>query len=175
MPASKNRPVRAARSSTRHGRNNADNGKGVALYHVMRAEEDFETTADILFQIVKKAAREFPGRPRYLFLDVEGHRNAAGGYDADAYELYSSFIPGYLGQFLTEIPLINGRARRDGQREDMPDHLVISRGGASEGRADRLREQASRTGMSVWDADTGNTVHPDGTVTPQTQVGSTEE
>jgi hypothetical protein len=90
-----------------------DAGKGVALYHVMRADEDFETTADILFQIVRKAAREFPGKPRYLYLDVEGHRNSAGGYDADAYELYSSFILGYLGQFLTEVPLISGRARRD--------------------------------------------------------------
>jgi hypothetical protein len=141
----------------------------------MRADEDFETTADILFQIVKKAAREFPGKPRYLFLDVEGHRNAAGGYDADAYELYSSFIPGYLGQFLTEIPLIGARARRDGQREDMPDHLVISPGGASAGRIERLLEQASRTGMPIWDADTGNTVHPDGTVTPPAQAGSSEE
>jgi hypothetical protein len=175
MPVSRKRPVRAARSSTRRGSDHAGEGKGVALYHVMRADEDFETTADMLFQVVKKAAREFPGKPRYLFLDVEGHRNAAGSYDADADELYSSFIPGYLGQFLTEIPLINARARRDSQREDMPEHLVISPGGASEGRTERLREQASRTGLPVWDADTGNTMHPDGTITLPTQAGSTEE
>lgn len=174
MPVSKKRPTRAARSS-KLPETDAVKDKGIALYHVMRADEDFETTADILFQIVRKAALEHPGKPRCLFFDVEGHRNAAGGYDADAYELYSSFIPGYLGQFLTEIPLIRGRARRDGQQEDVPNHLVISPGRASEGRAERLSEQASRTGVPIWDADTGSTVHPDGTVTSRGQAGSTGE
>jgi len=173
MPASKKRPTRATRSSKR-GEPDASKEKGIALYHVMRTDEDFETTADMLFQIVKKAAREYPGKPRYLFFDIEGHRNAAGGYDADAYELYSSFIPGYLGQFLTEIPVMGGRARRHGQREDMPDHLVISPGGTSEGRTERLSEQASRTGMPIWDADTASTVHPDGTITSPEQTRLTE-
>jgi hypothetical protein len=175
MPVSKKRPGRAARSSSWRQASNADKDKGVALYHVMRSDEDFETTADILFQIVKNAAREFPGKPRYLFFDVDGHRNEAGGYDADAYELYSSFIPGYLGQFLTEIPLMKGRARRAGQSEDVPDHLVISPGGSSEGRMERLREQASRTGMPVWDADSGSTVHLDGTIASPAQAGPIEE
>ncbi|MEU7577077.1 hypothetical protein AB0B50_05660 [Streptomyces sp. NPDC041068] len=61
--------------------------KGIALYHDMRVEEDFTKCATRLFSILKQAAAASPGAPRYLFLDIQGHRNAAGGYDADALEI----------------------------------------------------------------------------------------
>ncbi|RZU24553.1 hypothetical protein EV645_0196 [Kribbella rubisoli] len=108
--------------------------KGVALYHDMRAEEDFTKCATRLFSILQKAAVASPSAPRRLYLDVQGHRNAAGGYDADAAEIIQEFLLGYLSPYLTEIRTPLYHARNPGpQREDIPDILHIQ---------DRGREHA---------------------------------
>ncbi|MFH8375803.1 hypothetical protein ACH4A7_20015 [Streptomyces cyaneofuscatus] len=85
--------------------------KGIALYHDMRVEEDFAKCATRIFSILKKAAATSPGAPRYLYLDIQGHRNAAGGYDADAFEIIQEFLMGFLSPYLTEIstPLYQAR------------------------------------------------------------------
>ncbi|MFC1432474.1 HNH endonuclease [Streptacidiphilus sp. N1-3] len=99
---------------------------GIALYHDMRVEEDFNKCATRLFTILKKAAAERPGAPRYLYLDIQGHRNAAGGYDADALEIIREFLLDFLGPYVTEIstPLYRARNPKP-QREDIPDVLNI--------------------------------------------------
>ncbi|WP_063762324.1 HNH endonuclease [Streptomyces sp. NRRL F-5123] len=105
----------------------ADAGpRGVALYHDMRVEEDFARCAHRLFSVLKKAAVSNPGAPRYLFMDVQGHRNSVGGFDADAWEIMQEFLLGYLGPYLTEIntPLCHVRNPQP-QREDIPDVLTI--------------------------------------------------
>ncbi|MEV5238692.1 HNH endonuclease [Streptomyces cinnamoneus] len=100
--------------------------KGIALYHDMRVEEDFTKCATRLFSILKKAAATSPGAPRHLYLDVQGHRNAAGGYDADALEIIREFVLGFLGPYLAEISTPLYRARNpEPQREDIPDFLNI--------------------------------------------------
>ncbi|MFQ6143631.1 HNH endonuclease [Streptomyces seoulensis] len=100
--------------------------KGIALYHDMRVEEDFTKCATRLFSILKRAAATSPGAPRYLFLDVQGHRNAAGGFDADAYEIIQEFLLGFLSPYLTEISTPLYRVKITGpQREDVPDILNI--------------------------------------------------
>ena len=98
----------------------------VALYHVMRAHEDFETTAQALVEVVRYAVREFPGQRRLLYFDVEEHRNTAGGFDRDAYQIQQRFLIGFLMPYLSElhIPLgtvVNPKAQRD----DIPDELRI--------------------------------------------------
>ncbi|MFI7101284.1 HNH endonuclease [Streptomyces sp. NPDC050161] len=100
--------------------------KGIALYHDMRVEEDFTKCATRLFAILKKAAATSPGAPRYLYLDIQGHRNAADGYDADALEIIRDFLLGVLSPYLTEIstPLYQAR-NPEPQREDIPDALNI--------------------------------------------------
>ncbi|MFF2719799.1 HNH endonuclease [Streptomyces sp. NPDC058011] len=100
--------------------------KVIALYHDMRVEEDFAKCATRIFTILKKAAATSPGAPRYLYLDVQGHRNAAGGYDADALEIIKEFLTGFLSPYLTEIstPLYQARNPKP-QREDIPDVLNI--------------------------------------------------
>ncbi|MFJ9647190.1 HNH endonuclease [Streptomyces sp. NPDC101206] len=92
----------------------------------MRIEEDFAKCATRLFSILKKAAATSPGTPRHLYLDVQGHRNAAGGYDADALEIIREFLLGFLGPYLTEIstPLYHVR-NPEQQREDLPDVLDV--------------------------------------------------
>ncbi|MEV8451820.1 HNH endonuclease [Streptomyces sp. NPDC052095] len=92
----------------------------------MRIEEDFTKCATRLFTILKQAAATAPGAPRHLFLDVQGHRNAAGGFDADAVEIMQEFLLGFLGPYLTEISTPLFQVRNPGpQREDVPDALNI--------------------------------------------------
>ena len=100
--------------------------EGIALYHDMRVEEDFTKCATRLFSILRAAAATRPGAPRHLYVDVQGHRNAAGGYDADALEIIRDFLLGFLGPFFTEIstPLYQVR-NPEPQREDIPDVLTI--------------------------------------------------
>jgi hypothetical protein len=66
-----------------------------------------------------------PGRRR-LFLDIEGHRTSAGGFDADMRELQHEFLVGVLAPFLSEVHgplgiLKNPRTQDD----DLPDELTI--------------------------------------------------
>lgn len=79
-------------------RRRVESGPGpaqIALYHVMFTDEGFDRTAEMLFTIVREAARAYPGRPRALFLDIEGHRpSPQAGYDHDAFEIMSSFVLG---------------------------------------------------------------------------------
>ncbi|WP_328827505.1 MULTISPECIES: HNH endonuclease [unclassified Streptomyces] len=100
--------------------------KGIALYHDMRVEEDFTKCATRLFSILRLAAEKSPGAPRYVYLDVQGHRNAAGGYDADALEIIHEFLLGFLGPYFTEIstPLYHAR-NPEPQREDIPHILNV--------------------------------------------------
>ncbi|MFK0292274.1 HNH endonuclease [Streptomyces sp. NPDC090442] len=139
------KPIAAQRSIRSETRENATPSEGsrprphakpqgIALYHDMRVEEDFTKCANRLFSILKKAAATRPGVPRLLHLDVQGHRNAAGGYDADALEIIHEFLLGFLGPYLTEIstPLYQAR-NPEPQREDIPDVLNIR---------DREREHA---------------------------------
>ncbi|MEV5443949.1 HNH endonuclease [Streptomyces sp. NPDC052644] len=99
---------------------------GIALYHDMRVEEDFTKCATRLFSILRTAVATSPGAPRYLYLDVQGHRNAAGEYDDDASEIMQEFLMGFLRPYLTEIstPLCHAR-NPEPQREDVPGFLFI--------------------------------------------------
>ena len=100
--------------------------KGVALYHYVYSHENFEETAQMLFKMVKNARDQFPGKPRYLYLDIEGHRNQAGGFDRDMFELQSHFLPEFLGKYLCAfyVPLGDFEHKAP-QQEDMPDGLKI--------------------------------------------------
>ncbi|MBP2052514.1 5-methylcytosine-specific restriction endonuclease McrA [Streptomyces griseochromogenes] len=98
----------------------------MAIYHDMKVYENFERSARRIFECVQDAQRRSPGARRYLYLDVQGHRNEAGGYDHDAFELMQEFTLGFLGDYLTEIhtPLCHARNPKR-QRNDLPDVLRI--------------------------------------------------
>jgi hypothetical protein len=101
--------------------------KGIAIYHVVYREEGFEQAARMLFELVRRAEQTHPGKPRMLFLDIEGHRNEKGGYDHDMLELQTDFILGFLMPFLTEasMPLPGHVKNSKPQRSDLPDELNI--------------------------------------------------
>jgi hypothetical protein len=79
----------------------------IAIVHRVRANEDFNRTAQILLVLLNKAQRQFPGRRRCLYLEIDGHRNSKGEFDNDMFELQSKFMGEFLIQFLTsaETPL----------------------------------------------------------------------
>ena len=56
---------------------------GVALYHRVLRRENFEKAAKDLVSLVYAAEKKDPGKPRILYLDIDGHRNAQGRFDAD--------------------------------------------------------------------------------------------
>ena len=56
---------------------------GVALYHRVMRWENFEKAAKDLVSLVYVAEKKEPGKPRMLYLDIDGHRNAQGRFDAD--------------------------------------------------------------------------------------------
>lgn len=121
-----------AKSGGRSGTGSAaDSGAGagstgIALYHDMRVEENFTKCANRIFSVLQKAAAMKPGTPRYLYLDVQGHRNAAGGFDADAFEIIHDFLLKVLSPYLTEISTPLYRIKNpEPQREDIPDVLHI--------------------------------------------------
>ena len=53
---------------------------GVALYHRVMRRENFEKAAKDLVSLVYAAEKKEPGT---LYLDIDGHRNAQGRFDAD--------------------------------------------------------------------------------------------
>lgn len=96
------------------------------IYHNVFKEENFEKSAEILFQLLKYSIKESPNKKRILFLDIEGHLNDEGGFDHDMFELQFHFIPNIILPFLNECytPLLSVRNTKP-QRKDIPDGLKI--------------------------------------------------
>lgn len=96
--------------------------KGIAIYHAVYEHEDFETTARILIKLLCNAQAQFPGKKRYLYLDIEGHRNEEGGFDWDMFELQCHFMMEVLMPYLTEVIMPFARlANKHGQKNDVLD------------------------------------------------------
>jgi len=105
--------------------------KPVVLYHCVFADETFEDAAQALFTITQYAQRECPNQRRVLFLDIDEHKNSAGGFDWDMYELQVHFILEFLLPYLYEahFPLMGvGKAVRNPnlQRNGLPAYLFHS-------------------------------------------------
>lgn len=100
--------------------------RGVALYHVVYEHEGFEESAQALFGLVRRAEDVQPGKERFLCLDIEGHRDADGGFDNDMIELQQEFLLGFLGWFVSEIdcPLFKATNPKP-QRNDLPSELIL--------------------------------------------------
>lgn len=97
----------------------------IALYHLVRPEDTFEATAQMLFDLVLKAEAEYSGQPRSLLIDIDGHRNDAGGFDLDMFELQKDFLIGHLIQYLSEVRTPIYHLQNPNQIDDLPEDLVI--------------------------------------------------
>ena len=99
---------------------------GVALYHCVDENEGFNEAAQAIFELVMDAQNKFPGKKRHLYLDIEEHRNGAGGFDSEMFELQKDFVLGFLLQFVTEVNTPLYHAKNDNhQNNDVPQELHI--------------------------------------------------
>lgn len=98
----------------------------VALYHSVYENEGFNESAEALFKLVKHTIQQFKDKNRVLYLDIEGHRNKAGGFDHDMFELQQNFIAGFLMPYLTEVhvPLFSLKNNQK-QIDEIADELTI--------------------------------------------------
>lgn len=103
-----------------------ENMQPVAIYHRVMRRENFETAAKDLIGLLAEAQKTQPDRPRKLYLDIDGHRNEAGGFDADMLELQKEFGIEFLLQYFTEVHFPLGTIANQGeQNNDVPDHFEI--------------------------------------------------
>lgn len=99
----------------------------VALYHAVYTDETFDQAAEALVTIVRHAEDMLPGHDRHLFLDIDGHRNPAGGFDDDMVELQQEFVLGFLSGWLTEVSMPLTHVRNNlPQKNDVPETFSIS-------------------------------------------------
>ena len=98
----------------------------IALYHRIMRRENFEKAAKDLFELLKSAQTKMPNEDRALFVDIDGHKNALGGYDGDMLELQKEFGIGFLGKYFKEVhfPLIDFE-NPSPQCNDIPKEFAI--------------------------------------------------
>ena len=96
------------------------------LVHTVFKHEDWETSARMIIDIINAAARKFPGKPRILVLDIEGHRTSNGAFDYDTWTLQHTIIQKLLSPWLDEVdmPLIHYR-RTDAATRRSDDDLPL--------------------------------------------------
>lgn len=98
----------------------------IAIYHAVIESDDFYKAANMIFDAVKFSQEHHPGAKRYLFIDIDEHRNELGGYDHDMFELQGYFLLRFMMPFLTELhmPLMSLKNPKE-QNNDFPDRLTI--------------------------------------------------
>lgn len=113
--------------------------KAVAIYHRIMRRENFETAAKDIFHLLVETQKKEPDRPRSLYLNIDGHRNEAGGFDKDMMELQKEFLLGFLAPYFTELHLPLGTViNKKGQNNDIMDELEIF--SAEDKKEDSLHE-----------------------------------
>lgn len=113
--------------NNKHYKNMLKN-KGIAIYHSVYKHEDFTESANILVKLLQNAQSQFPNQKRFLYLDIEDHRNNSGGFDHDMFELQTDFALGFLMQFLTTIHMPLGSVNNNKlQSNDVPKEFEVFR------------------------------------------------
>lgn len=124
--------------------------KAVALYHVVFKNENFETSANILFDMVKHTQKYQPNTERHLYLDIEGHKNKKGGFDHDMFELQKDFVLGFLLKYLSKVSMPLVRVKNENQTNDIPDKLMIF---ASKEDAEKFKRESKDGELTIFDVD----------------------
>lgn len=100
----------------------------VSLYHIVAPEDTFAKASHELFGMLHQAQQLFPGWPRILYLEIDGHRTESGKFEPDFFEYQQEFLFGVIAPFLTafEAPLTGPLLNPAPQRNDVPDRLRIN-------------------------------------------------
>jgi hypothetical protein len=100
----------------------------IVIAHRVLPHENFETTVQVLLRLLNRAQRQFPNVDRVLYLDVDGHKQPAGIYDNDMFELQSKFMAEFLMRFLTRAETPMGVIRNPKpQNNELPEALNLIR------------------------------------------------
>lgn len=80
----------------------------------------------MIYKLIYTAQQNFPNEKRILYLNIEGHRNDAGGHDHDMMELQKDFILVFLMPYITAVhmPLISVENKKL-QKNELVEDLAI--------------------------------------------------
>ena len=124
--------------------------KGVALYHAVFEEENFEDSVYHIHRLLKSAQDTSPNKKRFLYIDIYGHRNETGGFDHDMYELQRYFLLGFIAPYLTEIHLPLGVIKnKKVQKNNVPETIEI----IEKLDQDSINQAIDKGISSIWVAD----------------------
>lgn len=98
----------------------------IIIHHRIMRRENFEVAAQDIIRLLRNVQKRNPGKPRVLYVEIDGHRNKAGGFDPDMVELQIQFGIGFLLQFFEEIyfPMVRVKNSKE-QNNNVPDKLKI--------------------------------------------------
>ncbi|MCW3105173.1 MAG: endonuclease [Bacteroidetes bacterium] len=101
--------------------------KGIVFYHAILPKDTFEDAARVMFSSIYETQKKYPNQERYMYIDIDGHRNEKGAFDHDMYELQCYFNLNVILPYVTRIysPLISVQNKFP-QRNDIPESLEIN-------------------------------------------------
>ncbi len=100
----------------------------VSILHIVKPEDSFEKAVGDCFSLVKESQESYPDWPRSFYLEIEGHRHEQHEFDDDFVEFQQDFFFSTLAGFVSafDLPLTGPLLNPNPQRNDLPNHLVIS-------------------------------------------------
>ena len=66
--------------------------KAMLLAHTVFKSEGWQDSADKIIAMINSAGKKYPGKPRILVLDIEGHRTQSGAFDHDMFVLQHDIV-----------------------------------------------------------------------------------
>lgn len=75
----------------------------VELNFTVKKSDTLDSVAPRIMELIVNAQEKCPNQDRYLFLEIEGHRNANGGFDKDMMELQTHFLLGVIAEYVKGI------------------------------------------------------------------------
>ena len=120
-----------------------DNGKTIAIYHRVYSHETFETAIGHIHKCLVEAQKKWPNKPRHFLLDIDGHRQSDGAWDADMWELlFHVLMEGNYYKFFTTCYTPVAELKNTGsQVNEVPDEInIFQKGEAMPEGAPNLRE-----------------------------------
>lgn len=101
----------------------------VSIYHIVQSTDSFADAVRDTLSLIRDANTQFPGWPRLLYMDINGHTSSErSGFDDDFTEFQQELFFSTMAPFLTafELPLTGALLNPEPQRNDVPDEIVIN-------------------------------------------------
>jgi hypothetical protein len=99
----------------------------VCILLQIEAEQSFEDAAAGVFKLLRSSQNRFPGVPRHLCVEIDGHTGIRNGFDEHFFEFQQEFLLATMGVFCTMIdaPLTGCLMNPDPQINELPDRLDV--------------------------------------------------